>query len=317
MRNHFHHYHNETECIIYSFFFFLLSLFFSVLPSEAHWVYAPQADSISHVWFRRAFISEGQPQQATITVSSTGYYKLYVNECNVGTALYYPLRQSIDSSAVSLTFDATPYLRPDTNVVALIYSPVAPSLSHRQIAVNIYGTDCKGKKFSYSSDESWLCRPANSCMTMDGGEEVDGRYHNPSWKAATIYDQSLWCSAAVFKDNNFIPSEIYKTGSSELTVKRVTSMTYLHISQNPLLLYLADSYWGFPRITLREAKRGEQLQIEKLLYTCSGEVDEQAYPVFSIGSHSAIDISGDSRFKPEQVNAIDLLETGETYSPSF
>ena len=94
-------------------------------------------------------------------------------------------------------------------------------------------------------------------------------------------------------------------------------MTYLHISQNPLLLYQADSYWGFPRITLRDAKCGEQLQIENLLYTCSGEIDEQAYPVFCIGSHSAIDISGDSRFNPEQVNAIDLLETGETYSPNF
>lgn len=307
------HYRNGFFCLL------LLFCNINILAQEfnTHWIYAPQSDSCSHVWFRRAFISNGRPRQAAIAVASTGYYKLYVNECNVGTALYYPLRHDNDSSSISITFDITPYLRPDTNVVAIIYSPTQPSLSHRQVSVNIYGTDHEGKKFCHISDKSWICRRANSCMTMDGGEIIDGRFHNPSWKAATIYDEALWTSAETYHSNKTSSMETNTDGYYAIKVNKVTSINYLHISQNPLLLYLADSFWGFPRITLREAKSSERLMIGNLTYICSGDIDEQAYPMFSIGSHSAISISGDSRFKPSQVNAIDLLETGETYFQNY
>lgn len=298
----------------------LLSIALSVCGQDfnTHWIYAPQADSTSHVWFRRAFLSEGTPEQATITVATTGYYKLYVNECNVGTALYYPLRHNNDSTPVSITFDATPYLRPDTNVVALIYSPTRPSESHRQISVNIFGTDYQGKSFSHVSDNSWICRRANSCMTTDGGEIIDGTKHNPSWKAATIYDQGLWINAETsYKSRSNGTMEFYDHGCPTLKATKVTSLSYLHASQNPLCLYLADSFRGFPMVTLREAKRGENLQIGNVSYICSGDIDEQAYPVFSISNWSTLFISGDNRFKPSQVTGIDLVETGEGWFPNF
>lgn len=294
-------------------FFLLLLLFYSLDISaqqfNTHWIYAPQADSTAHIWFRRAYISSGRPQQATITVATTGYYKLYINECNVGTALYYPLREDNDSTPISITVDATPYLRPDTNVVALLYTPTTPSISQRQIAVNIYGINNEGNKFSYSADASWLCRHANSQMTIDGGEYIDGREHDPSWKAATIYNQALWLNAETYSSREKELVKDYYNGYEDVKIKRITTMSNLHLTQNPIILNPANSFWGFPRITLREAKRGERIQTSNFTYICNGDMDEQAYPIFNTGSWSTISINGDSRFRPSHVTTIEVIET--------
>lgn len=302
----------------------LTILWLTVLPTlgqdfNTHWVYAPQADSLSHVWFRRAFISNGRPIHASVTVTTTGHFKLYVNECNVGTALFYPARPTGDSTAVSMTFDISPYLRADTNVVALLYSPTLPSQSHRQIAVNVYGTDSEGYAFGHAADATWLCRRANSRMTTDGGEDIDGRYHYPAWKAATIYDISQWLPVASYEDHANIQdlSPTLVSGLKAVTASHVESLS-LRISQNPILLYLAETFYGFPRITLREARHGEKLRIGNITYTCNGNMDEQAYPAFAIGSWSAIPIEGDKLFKPSQIVSLDLLSTAEqTFRPDF
>lgn len=77
----------------------LLTLFLLVFGISAisaqefncHWITIHQPDSLSHVWFRRTYIFNGRPQKACITFATTGLLKLYVNECNVGTASSIPL----------------------------------------------------------------------------------------------------------------------------------------------------------------------------------------------------------------------------------
>lgn len=292
----------------------LLPLLFVALNATAqdyrpHWIYAPQGDSLAHVWFRRAYTCNGRPRQATLTVTTTGRFKVYVNECNIGTALSYPLRYGNDSTAVAISFDITTYLRPDTNVVAIVYSPTEPHATQRQVAVNIHGTTRQGKSFSIISDDNWLCRRANSQMKADGGEIVDGRGHNPTWKAAPLTDAGLWTGAAVFQGKD--PEPPLSTGFSydAIKISKVKNLASLHISQAPVLIYLSDSYWGFPRITLREARRGELLQIGNLTYICNGTMDEQAFPVFDVGSNSAVSISGDKRFRASQITGIEQIYT--------
>ncbi len=63
---------------------------------SAHWIAHPVPDSLAHVWFRQNYLCNGRPLRATVNVASTGLFKLYVNGFIVGTATYYPLRDSND-----------------------------------------------------------------------------------------------------------------------------------------------------------------------------------------------------------------------------
>lgn len=295
-----------------------LLLFAAVISAAAqefgtHWVYAPQSDSLSHVWFRRSYLCGGRPRQASVTVASSGYFKLYVNECNIGTAAFFPLRHNGDDTPVATTFDITPYLRRDTNVVAIIYSPARPSDSHRQISASFYGIAHDGSNFCYNSDDSWLCRRANSRMTADGGEAVDGRDHDPTWKAATCTSAALWLNAESYCGDSVMPMVVNRYGYHAWKTTKVTSLGYLRMSQNPVLLHVDDNFWGYWRLTLREAKRGERLQIGKLEYICNGRMDEQAFPQFALNSCGTLPVSGDSKFKPSHIFGAEMVEVGENW----
>lgn len=295
----------------------VVALSASAQEFNTHWIYAPQSDSLSHIWFRRAYISNGRPRQALITVASTGNFKLYINECNIGTAAFFPSRHNGDTSPAAITFNATPYLRRDTNVVAIVYSPEQPSLNRKQISVCLYGISRDGKKFSHTSDNSWICRLANSQMTADGGEIVDGLAHDPTWKAATCTSAALWLNAKTFYGNKAQSMTISQNGYNAWKIKKVTSLNNLHITQNPVLLPLAKNYWGYIRLTLREAKRGEKIQIGKLTYICNGKMDEQAYPLFTINSFNTLSVSGDNKFSPAHIIGADIIEMSETWFNDF
>lgn len=273
---------------------------------NTRWIYAPQSDSLSHVWFRKAWLTDGRPEQATVTVTTTGFFKLYVNACNVGTALFHPKRAFNDTTAVAVSFDVTPYLRQDTNVVAVLYSPFFPSFQRKQIAVNIYGRDATGKAFSHQSDGSWLCRRANTGLTLDGGEWQDRRAHYAGWKEATLTDLALWRNAEVCHDDK--PVDIKYSRPDDGVFIRRTETAYDLPVRLPFRINLAKPLWGFVRANIREARRGERLQIGRLQYTCSGETDEQAMPQFRLWPFTTIEISGDKYFKPSQINSLDIVE---------
>lgn len=288
---------------------------------NTHWVYAPQADSTSHVWFRRAYICGSRPWQATVTVTTTGYFKLYVNECNVGTALFYPMRENGGNDAIATTLDITPYLRADTNVVALLFAPTAPSAEHRQIAVSVFGSYADGHIFSHTTDESWLCRRANSHLTADGGEAIDGRATDPTWKAATTAHPARWMPAALCH-------EAADGQTSTVTAVAPYATTALHAtgiigySQDALgksqsCIQLDTAVYGFPRITFREARRGETVSLGSLTYTCNGKIDEQAYPLFRMDTWRTIQVTGGQRFKASAVVGIEMIAVSGQQDSGF
>lgn len=276
------------------------------------WIFAPQSDSTSHVYFRKSFLSDGRPKQVALKFTTTGYYKLYVNECNVGTALFYPHRDGNDTAAIETTFDITTYLRKDTNVIAILYSPIYPKLTTKQIAVNIYGKDCNGKAFCFISDESWLCRQANSHITPDGGEFIDGRGHDPSWKATTIYNQALWMHAQHINNTHKAMPIHYSEYSPHIT--RVTTFNTDDISlteDSITALELPYGFYGFYRATIREAKRGEEIDLGNLHYICNGKTDEQAFPQFTINFLRTLPITGDDRFKASHIVDLEAISVAQ------
>ena len=237
-------------------FFILFSFFFS--EAQASWISAPQADSLSRVYFRKLYLFEVRPQRAQITITTTGYCKLYINECKVGTAPFLPLRYTEDNKAAEFTFDAAPYLQSDSNVVAVLYSPARTSTTTqtttqtKQIAITLWGTDHEGKPFAYETDASWLCREANSKFTADGLEIIDGREHDNPWKAATINDLALW--NCVTEDSSAAAVDYYAAPVAP-RISHIDSRDADDILSNDIPA--SHPFYGFFRATLREARQLE------------------------------------------------------------
>ena len=297
-----------------------LALLLWAMPSAAqgfdtHWIRMPQPDSTSHVWFRQTYLPAGRARDASITVVTTGFFKLYVNECNVGRVLYYPARATGDDAPVAMTFNVTPYLRSDTDVVAIAYSPAWPHLNSRQISVAFHGRAADGTPFCHWSDGNWLCRKANSCLTTDGRERVDGRRHNAAWRTAW-FDPALWVSAETQADRpdeqpeSNLPADRHRpTDGVAPHIVRRRGCSYIETVGKGVELEFGQGFHGRLRLTLRNALPGERICMDGLEYICSGEMDEQACPVFLTHNYRRPRLTGDSRFRRDQVTEAEALET--------
>lgn len=290
--------------VFQSFLVFFILFSFSIREAEAHWISAPQTDSLSRVFFRKLYLFGGRPRQAQITISTTGYCKVYINECKIGTAPFLPLRLEEDNKAAEFTFDATPYLSSDSNVVAVLYSPARTSTikQTKQIAVTLSGVDHEGRPIAYSSDPSWLCREANSRLAPDGLEIIDGRAHDPSWKAATIYNLALWVHA---KADSTSDVEYCATPLTP-RISHIDTREADDILSNDIPA--SYPFYGFFRATLREAKRGEKIRLGNVLYICNGTFDEQVFPEFGASFTNGISIEG-NRKRITTIEAVSIEPT--------
>lgn len=277
---------------------------------NAHWIAMEDADSTSHVWFRNTYVSAGKPKEAFLHIMTTGYFKLYVNECNVGTAMFYLPPSQPDDIRFAFTFDISSYLMNDTTVIALLYSPVYPQKKDQQIAVNYYGTDAYGKPFAYHSDENWLCRRANSALMTDGNELVDGRYHDPQWKANN-YATALWVNARRFNLRPHQANIPYAQGHRAVWTTRRRGYAYFDRNDREVVYSFPEGFIGQVRVTLREARKGQRMNIGGVQYICSGSTDEQACSVFGLKNFRKIMIEGDKNFDNSQIMNIEAIETAE------
>ncbi len=282
---------------------------------DTHWIAAPTPDSTAHMWFRQTYLPGNRAEEAHISVTTTGYFKLYVNECIVGTALFYPYRDGQTDEPMTATFDVTPFLRANTNVVALIYSPAFPQANRRQIAVSFYGREANGQPFCHYSDRNWLCRQANSRMKTGGGEYIDGRAHTTSWRA-TEYDPALWVGV---EESTGHPTSVSPASSPCLWAPDVVhrrSYNYFDNTDSGTEYEFKKGFVGMVRLTIRNATRGERISLDNTDYICNGELDEQACPQFAIENHRRVTVSGDGRFRRDQITDIEAIETGlSTHCP--
>lgn len=282
-----------------------------------HWMSHPEPDDTSHVWFRRTFVSAEPIATAYINVATTGRFVLYVNGRNVSTALFVPNRTATDTTAVATTFDIHRFLRPDTNTVALLYCP--SMRTHRQLSVCFYGTTVDSARFAFDGADTWLCRKADTWLRSDGGEAMNRTLYPYHWTSSE-QPLALWLAAEehvpttpiALKDNGlsaedicgYSPIRINPLTDDAPHIHRVTEPLFVEQRDNTLTLHLVPGFRGIVRVTLRGCQRGERIRIGSLLYTCTGEMDEQAFARFSLTTQNPIVISGDHDFRTEQVTEI-------------
>lgn len=273
------------------------------------WVACPLADSLSHVWFRQTYVtgSDGDmPVSARISFVSSGLVRVYVNECNVGTAQWY-----VPSEPVSM--DITPYLNEDTNVVAVLYAPRTLRPESRQLSLFYYGVTKCGRPFCHTADSTWLCRVSSASGWLpDGGEWDDGREAENPWRASQ-FDPALWISAEE-ADGDAPSLDVCDKGNDEretppllVRLSYVQGKSYFDPERRAVNYAFSNGVYGQVRLTLRDARWGETIHYGRNVYVCNGEMDEQAAPLFSLDSFSRVYVWGDRFFQRSQIWDIEAL----------
>lgn len=293
------------------------------------------ADSLSDIWFRHTYLTQRRPISATLSVTARGRYRVYVNESNVTP----PLPTDNCHHPVTIDIDVSGYLRSDSNTVAILYHPVGPH--DHQIAVCYYGVGRDGRPFGHNADGGWLCRPVDE----GSGDGIDRGYtqtvSTACWTPALAPERlemegakTASAPRRVEIDGRTAASELRKTDSAlrrvstdmgvwplatllPVRVNRVTGVTaprYSERTPEGIAYEFITGFYGFVRLTLRGAKKGETIIIGGRKYICNGETDEQITTAFEPTYHRRVIVSGDSAFDASQVQRVDGVSLMTTTS---
>lgn len=286
------------------------------------------ADSLSDIWFRHTYLTQRRPISAKLSVTARGRYRVYVNESNVTP----PLPTNNCHHPVTIDIDVSGYLRSDSNTVAILYHPVGPH--DHQIAVCYYGVGRDGRPFGHNADGGWLCRPVDE----GSGDGIDRGYtqtvSTACWTSVSVprrleiegtkADSELRTAGSAQRRNGSAPGRV----STEMgvwplatllpvrvnRVTRVTEPRYSERTPEGIAYEFVTGFYGFVRLTLRGAKKGETITIGGRKYTCNGETDEQITTAFEPAYHRRVIVSGDSAFDASQVQRVDGVSLMTTTS---
>lgn len=286
------------------------------------------ADSLSDIWFRHTYLTQRRPISATLSVTARGRYRVYVNESNVTP----PLPTDNCHHPVTIDIDVSGYLRSDSNTVAILYHPVGPH--DHQIAVCYYGVGRDGRPFGHNADGGWLCRPidegsgdgidrgytqtvSTACWTpvsAPGRLEIEGTKAGSAsgrvvieGRTADSVQRRVSTEMGVWPLATLLPVRVNR-------VTRVAAPRYSERTPEGIAYEFVTGFYGFVRLTLRGAKKGETITIGGRKYICNGETDEQITTAFEPTYHRRVIVSGDSAFDPNQVQRIDGVSLMTTTS---
>lgn len=286
-------------------------ILFWVLHSYAqewstHWISYPLPNDSSEVFFCHTYLSSHKPQQAFLSFASSGRLRIFVNERNISRDIVF---NNPDTSVVTLqTYEVTNYLRTDSNIIAVWYAPEKDSNMSKQLSLEYYGTDDKGKDFYHKADGTWFCKRVEGCYVKEQNEWFDARQYDNNWKA-TDGDRSNWLHPL----GAFSSTKIQKTSSAPYLNKNYKLKNLLYpictsVQKNEQTYDFGRVFEGTPRATIRDAHKGCVIEMDGLTYTCNGEMDEQAFRRFTSSSCSRLSIRADQNFKKEQITNVEGLE---------
>lgn len=300
------------------------------------------ADSLSDIWFRHTYLTQRRPISATLSVTARGRYRVYINESNVTP----PLPTDNCHHPVTIDIDVSSYLRSDSNTVAILYHPVGPH--DHQIAVCYYGVGRDGRPFGHNADGGWLCRPVDegsgdgidrgytqtvstACWTpvsAPGRLEIEGTKAASEPRRVEIEGTKVASAPQRVEIEGRTADSELRTVSTEMRVwplatmlpvrvnrmTRVTAPRYSERTPEGIAYEFVTGFYGFVRLTLRGAKKGETIIIGGRKYTCNGETDEQITTAFEPTYHRRVIVSGDSAFDASQVQRVDGVSLMTTTS---
>ena len=309
------------------------------------------ADSLSDIWFRHTYLTQRRPISATLSVTARGRYRVYVNESNVTP----PLPTDNCHHPVTIDIDVSGYLRSDSNTVAILYHPVGPHDHQIAVCYYGVGRDgrpfghnadggwlCRpvDEGSGDGIDRGYTQTVSTACWTpvsAPGRLEIEGTKAASEPRRLEIEEaKAASAPRRVEIEGTKADSEL-RTADSELRrvstemgvwplatllpvrvnrVTRVTAPRYSERTPEGIAYEFVTGFYGFVRLTLRGAKKGETIIIGGRKYTCNGETDEQITTAFEPTYHRRVIVSGDSAFDASQVQRVDgvSLMTTTTYN---
>ena len=300
--------------IFYILFFYVLSV--SAQEFDNHWITYPTVDSTSQIWFRQTYISKKRPVNAKITVITTGYCDVYVNEFNVNTDFLVPYRNNETNNPISLTYDITRFLRSDSNTIAILYAPSHACIEQHQISITYYGKNWQGKNFAHFSDKNWLCHLADHSLSADGTESQDGSFYPFNWKSNS-FDPACWLPTVAVSNSKKPNSVNYSSFYPATKMDKIIVPKYFDLKGDSVCYEFGKGFYGTLRVTLRDCKKGEKIIVDDSEYTCNGMMDEQINQRFPKYHGNRIFIHGDGKFKREQIQRIEAILIIPYFHASF
>lgn len=287
-----------------------------------HWISYPLPNDSSEVWFRKSYSLSQQPIQAFVNVSSTGCYKLFINERNVtGSLKFDGLRDDILQSR---TIDITRYLQKGENIIAVWYAPLGKPSYGKQLSLELYGWNQDTTFFHHQTDGSWLCTQLKKCSNGEN-ESFDGRENTQEWKSSE-YSPHRWLHPTgcmivtenlndhpngVTKNNECKRMEEYRVFKNENSLTKVLEPVHTFTDSIGYNVDFGRPFHGTIRLTLREAHKGDKLYINGYQYICNGELDEQAFFRFKYQDRRIYTITWSGRFRKSDIVNIEGLEISE------
>lgn len=289
------------------------------LPAQefgTHWISHPQPDSTSQIWFRHTYTAPSRPLRGFITITTTGLYKLYINEIEVGSS---PLPQQYGpntAQATAASYNVTRYLRTDSNTIAVWYSPASTHPETRQVSVVFSGQYINGNHFAHYSNADWLCRHSGGQLLPGGGELFDATLSNDYWNA-NDFDPACWLGAVGTKAATAPAALHVHSFYTEEKTTNIRPPKYFDVEHDSLWFDFGEGFKGTVRLTLRDAHPGEHINIGGLEYICSGRMDEQAYRRFTAPYCRKVLICGDGWFRREQIQQVEALQHTNVWHHSY
>ena len=307
------------------------------------------ADSLSDIWFRHTYLTQRRPISATLSVTARGRYRVYVNESNVTP----PLPTDNCHHPVTIDIDVSGYLRSDSNTVAILYHPVGPHDHQIAVCYYGVGRDgrpfghnadggwlCRpvdegsgdGIDRGYTQTVSTACWTPVSApgrleieeakvaseprrVEIEGTKvasaprrvEIEGTKADSELRTADSALRRVSTEMGVWPLATLLPVQVNR-------VTRVTAPRYSERTPEGIAYEFVTGFYGFVRLTLRGAKKGETITIGGRKYTCNGETDEQITTAFEPTYHRRVIVSGDSAFDASQVQRVDGVSLMTTTS---
>ena len=331
--------------------FLLLSISAGVMNAkDRYFICHPTAEKGEEVWFHSILPINKLPDSASISISTTGFVLVYVNGRNATTATLWPYRPNNSPGIASQDIDITTLLSYGRNVISIWYAPCLQPLSPTSGSIgnaftthsdsisdrenNAFATqyqgyqtgDCQisvcittvteGKEQRFCNTErDWLCSIAAGKMTRKG-EDYDAMAYQQDWKSFIYAVTPLWIGAEKSMLSHPILNDI---PDIPLRARKIFEPISVYESNDTTRCYFPLGAEGQIRLTIRGARKGQEIDVNGMRYRCIGKMDEQFFTRFTtVKTDSIIITSRDGTKLPELADAeIIMLKPDESARIGF